>query len=87
MKENQGEAKAYVIVFSCATSRGVHFATTRTMETSEFMDHLNDFIAAHTRPQEIISDNAQTFKAAAAWISRLMKSEALHDYVAEHGIR
>ena len=57
------------------------------METSEFMDRLNDFIAAHTRPQEIISDKAQTFKAAAAWISRLMKSEALHNYLAEHGIR
>ena len=67
--------------------RGVHFATSRSMETSDFIDRLNDFIAAHTRPEEIISDNAQTFKAASTWIEKLMKSEALHDYLADHGIK
>ena len=34
----------------------------------------------------IISDNVKTFKAAAAWISQLMKSEALHDCLAKNGI-
>ena len=87
VKGKEGEDKAYVIVFSCATSRGVHFATSRSMETSEFIDRLNDFIAAHTRPEEIISDNAQTFKAASTWIEKLMKNEALHDYLADHGIK
>ena len=87
VKGKEGEDKAYVIVFSCATSRGVHFATSRSMETSEFIDRLNDFIAVHTRPEEIISDNAQTFKATAMWMGRLMKSEALHDYLADHGIK
>ena len=84
--KRKGE-KAYVIVFSCATSRGVHFATAKSMKTSEFIDHLNDFIAVHTRPEEIISDNAQTFKAAATWIDKLRKSEALYDYVADHSIK
>jgi len=28
----------------CATSRRVHFATGRSMATSEFIDHLNDFM-------------------------------------------
>ena len=32
VKEKGEELKAYIIVFSCAASRGVHFAITRTME-------------------------------------------------------
>ena len=87
VKEKEGERKAYVSVFSCATSRGVHFATTKSKETLEFIDCLNDFIAVHTRPEEIISDNGQTFKAAAGSVDKLMKSEALHDYLADQGIK
>ena len=64
VKEKGEELKDYIIVFSCVTSRGVHFATTRTMGTAEFIDRLNNFIAVHTRPQVIISDNAKTFKEA-----------------------
>ena len=44
LKEKKQELKAYVIVFSCATSRGVHFTTTRTMKTSEFIARLIEFI-------------------------------------------
>ena len=87
LKEKKQELKAHVIVFSCATSRGVHFTTTRTMETSEFIARLNEFIAVRSRPQEIVSDNASTFKAAAAWIKKLMQSEELHEYLEYHSIR
>ena len=44
-------------------------------------------IAIHTRPEEIISDNAKTFKAAAVWINKLMRSEAPHGYLVERGIK
>ena len=37
----------------------------------EFIARLNEFIAVHSRLQEIVSDNASTFKAAAAWINSL----------------
>ena len=66
LKEKKQELKAYVIVFSCATSRRLHFITTKTMETSEFIARLNEFIAVCSCAQEIVSDNASTFKAAAA---------------------
>ena len=85
LKEKKQELKAYVIVFSCATSRGVHFTTTRTMETSEFIARLNEFIAVRSCPQEIASDNPSTFKAAAAW--KLMQSEELHEYLEYHSIK
>lgn len=57
------------------------------MEPSEFVECFSNFIAVYTRPEEIISDNAQTFKAAALWADKWMKCEALHDYLADHGIK
>ena len=57
------------------------------METSEFIARLNELIAVCSRPQEIVSDNASTFKAAAAWIKKLMQSEELHEYLEYHSIK
>ena len=57
------------------------------METSEFIARLNEFIAVCSRPQEIVSDNASTFKAAAAWIKKLMQSEELHEYLEYYSIK
>ena len=44
--DDQQENKAYIVISSCAMSRVVHFTTTRTMLASEFIDRLNEFIAA-----------------------------------------
>ena len=65
------DEKAYVINFSCATSRAVYFTTTRNMVTSEFIDKLNEIIAVRMRPRKIISDNAQTFQAVPKFIKNL----------------
>ena len=57
------------------------------METTEFIARLNEFIAVRSRRQKIVSDNASTFKAAAAWIKTLMQSEELHEYLEYHSIK
>ena len=87
LKEGKQEMKGYVVVFSCATFRAVYFTATRTMEAKEFIDKLNEFIAVYSRPQEIISDNAKTFKAAAKFIEKLRRSEELHAYLSDHDIK
>ena len=81
-----GEEKAYAINFSCGTSRAVYFTTIRNLGTSNFIDKLNAFIAARTKPWKIISDNAQTFKAASEFINKLRRSEEMHDYLSDQGI-
>ena len=87
LKEGKQETKGYVVVFSCATSRAVYFTATKTMEAKEFVDKLNEFIAVHSRPQAIISDNAKTFKAAAKFIEKLRRSEELHAYLSDQDIK
>ena len=48
---DQQDNEAYIVIFSCGTSRAVHFTTTRTMLASEFIDRLNEFIAAPDQDQ------------------------------------
>ena len=53
------------------------------METKEFVDKLKELIAVHSIPQQIISDDAKTFKATAKFIDKLRKSEELHSYLSD----
>ena len=86
-KERKQEMKGYIVVFSCATSRAVYFAATRTMEAKELIDRLNELIVVYSRPQEIISDNAKTFKAGAKFIEKLQRSEEVHAYLSDREIK
>ena len=87
LKEGKQEMKGYVVVFFCATSRAVYFTPTKTIETKEFIDKLNELKAVHSRRQGIISDNAKTFKAAAKSIEKLGRSEELHEYLSDQDIK
>ena len=80
------EDKAYVLIFTCATSRAVHLELTRFQTAEEFRQKLNAFITRRTRPRTIISDNAATFRATTDWIKKIRKSEELNDYLASQSI-
>ena len=80
------EEKAYVLIFTCATSRAVHLELTRSQTAEEFQRKLNAFITRRTRPEKIVSDNAATFKATATWIRRIRKSEKLQNCLAQQEI-
>ena len=41
---DQQDNKTYIVIFSCGTSREVHFTTTRTMLASEFIDRLKNLL-------------------------------------------
>ncbi|XP_074608762.1 uncharacterized protein LOC141863201 [Acropora palmata] len=87
-KVNKREEKAYVLMFTCATSSAVHLELTRTQSAEEFQRKLNAFVSRRTRPQVIISDNAATFKATATWIQKIrMRGERLQDFFARQEIR
>ena len=70
------EAKAYIVIFTCAVMRAIHLEVTKSQAAEEFIKKLNEFIARKTRPAVIISDNGGAFKATAEWIRKLRKSES-----------
>lgn len=84
-KEEKG--KCYILIFTCATSRAVHLEVTKSQTAEELQQKLTAFITRRTRPELIISDNAQTFKTTAEWIQQIRKSEALQDFLAKQNIR
>ena len=64
-RENKEEAKAYVIIFTCAAMRAVHLELTKSQLVDEFQAKLNAFITRRTRPETLISDGGGAFKATA----------------------
>ena len=62
------EAKAFIVIFTCAVMRAIHLEVTKSRTAEEIIGKLNAFIAGKTRPEVIISDNGGDFKATAEWI-------------------
>ena len=54
--------KAYVVLFTCATSRMVHLEICPTLTTDAYIRSMQRFISRRGTPKLIISDNGRTFK-------------------------
>ena len=55
--------RAYVCLFTCATSRAVHLELVPTLEADAFLRALRRFINRRGKPGLLIDDNATNFKA------------------------
>ena len=77
------EAKAYIVIFTCAVMIAIHLEVTKSQTAEEFIRKLNAFIARKERPAFIIFDNGGggAFIATAEWINKLRKSESLLDFL------
>ena len=64
--------KAYVLLFTCATTRAVHLELTPDMGASSFLLTFRRFIGRKGCPKNIVSDNAKSFKSSA--VKKFMRS-------------
>ena len=76
-KEN---AKCYVCLFTCASTRALHLELTETLDVEEFIRAFRRFSARRGLPGTVISDNAKTFKSASKEVRRLLRSPKNHDH-------
>ena len=83
---NKAKSKAYIILYTCSLTRGLHLELLPNMTCEEFISSFKRFIAARGRPSKIISDNGSTFIAACKWIKRVKKSEKVQGYITQQGI-
>ena len=79
---NTETSKAYVALFTCASTRAVHIRLCKDMTAEEFKRGLKEFVARRCSPKLIVSDNAKTFQATKKWLSTLRKHEDLFNYLA-----
>ena len=63
--------KAYVTLFTCASTRAVHLKLCKDMTVEEFERSVKEFVARRGAPELIVSDNAKTFQAAKKCLSTL----------------
>ncbi|PFX26426.1 hypothetical protein AWC38_SpisGene8896 [Stylophora pistillata] len=61
-------AKAYVALFTCATTRAVHLKLCRDLTATEFQRALKEFVARRPCPQTMASDNGKTFLTTGRWL-------------------
>ena len=79
-------SKAYVALFTCASTRAVHLRLCKDLTAGEFRRGLKEFLARKGSPNLMVSDNAKTFQATKQWLSTLRKDEDLFNYLATRDI-
>lgn len=67
--------KAYIAIFTCASSRAVHLELVPDLSTETFLRCLKRFVSRRGVPRLVISDNGKTFKGS-----------CLKPFLSQHGI-
>ena len=67
--------KSYILIFTCTSSRGVHFEATNSLNSGDFNLAINRFTSERGRPDLLISDNAKTFETASKKFKALSKDK------------
>jgi len=65
--------KIYILLFTCVQIRAIHLEVTYSLNLVEFSQAFTRFVSRRGVPNEIRSDNAKTFHAAAQKLSLLYK--------------
>ena len=81
------DGKAYIILYACSLSRALYLETLPSQSLGEFLKFLKRFVARRGRPDKIYSDNGSTFVGASKWLKKILKSEALENYLLSRNIR
>jgi len=80
------EIKAYVRLFTCASTRGLHLELTRELSATVFLQAFRRFCARRGVPSTIMLDNAKTFKFCSKEIEKVVRSEEVHQYLTNRQI-
>ena len=81
--------KAYITLFTCATTRAVHLELCTDMSMDKFLMALQRFVGRCGSLHTIYTDNVRTFHAANFELSELWKqlpSSKTYQFLAHNGI-
>ena len=71
---------AYLLLFTCAATRGVALEVTESLTTVEFLQALRRFASRFGMPTQFISDNASTFHCASDFLYSVVQSPEVQTY-------
>jgi hypothetical protein len=67
--------KVYIALFTCASTREVHFELVENLPVRTFFQAFRRFTSRRGLPSTIFTDNAKTFKAASREITSIYTSK------------
>ena len=79
-------SKVYVLLFTCASTRGVHLELTPSLSVSSFLQAFRRFASRRGLPSLLVSDNAKTYKSASKEIRNLSRAEEVWRYLSNNRI-
>lgn len=89
VREGEEKQKAYISLFTCAVTRGVHLELVSNMSTEKFLLAFRRFLARRGNCRVIYSDNAKSFKSAQKELSsfnKIIKNSTVQNFVSSEGI-
>ena len=83
---SKGEyGKAYLALFTCASSRAVYLDLLRSMEVTDFKRCFKEFVGRRGNPSLMVSDNAKTFESMSKWLKRIRNNADVNTLLAKLG--
>ncbi|KFM62154.1 hypothetical protein X975_06179, partial [Stegodyphus mimosarum] len=89
VKNVEGNQKAYVALFTCATTRAIHLELVPNLSTDSFLMAFKRFTSRRGNCRVIYSDNAKTFKKGKKELenfSKLLSNEKFQDFLSNEKI-
>ena len=85
--KKKSELKAYILLFSCSTTRTVQIELVSNLTIAEFINSFKRQQRGEAnKPKIVYSDNAKTFKAGAKWLVNINRDQKLHDFLSSETI-
>ena len=78
---NVSELKAYICLFTCASTRAIHLELTNSLSADQFLLAFYRFASCRGLPTSLWSDNAKTFKSSSREIQRIYYSPKVQGYL------
>ena len=87
IKEKNGTlVKAYICLFTCASTRAVHLEVVPDMTEESFLLGFRRFTCKKSLPHVMMSDNATSFISASQEIKQLCESQKIKETLSTHGV-
>ena len=85
IREGDAKVKAYILIFTCLTTRSVHLELL-SMDTEDFVLAFLRFSNRYSIPREVFTDNARTFLAGASMIKNLTLSSSYRSHFSTENV-
>ena len=86
VKDPIGESKAYICLFTCASTRAIHLEIVTDLSTETFLLAFRRFSSRRSFPSVILSDNASTYLAVAEELKTPFESNDIKETLGRQGV-